>query len=578
MSRLRLSSLALALSCSLCAVSTTVSAEALNLSFNDGVGSWRVVLDGVMGGRSSGRVQAVNSGELRFTGDLSLENNGGFSQIRTAVRGDQFADADGIELRVKGDGRKYTFDIRCSNVRMMAGGFQRDFQTVKDEWTTIQIPFDEFRLYSFGRRVARAPQLNPAKIESIGITLADKNPGAFAIDVDTIRTFGATASSGGSASLADVATSAGLTTLLQLVELSEIELPSDGPLTILAPTNDAFAALDEDTVTFLTSKDGRSLLQTILAHHVIRGNVDSGQLLNSKSATSLANQRLDVSPTGRVADAQLKAVDVAFDGGVVHVIDTVLIPETDSIETLARNASQLSTLIAAIDTAGLGAQLNNDNGPFTVFAPVDAAFQELPEGVVADLLKSENRQQLLAVLGLHVVPGRIYSNELLANRSAATYFGIPIEFSLGDDALRVNGATIVAADIEAANGVIHLVDSVLLPEAPQANAIVATPNTDEVDATVLRLLEEAVTIGAPLFNNGDRAACAAVYALVVDSILSLSGSSLDSTSRERLMRARDEAERHSSPTDKAWALRRGMDDVFTTIFRRQQTGAIASSR
>ena len=381
-----------------------------------------------------------------------------------------------------------------------------------------------------------------------------------------------------SSSLVDVATSAGLTTLLELVTLAEIELPTDGPLTILAPTNDAFAALDEETVTFLTSKEGRGLLRTVLAHHVIRGSIDSRQLLNSKSATSLADQRLDVSATGRVADAQLKAVDVAFDGGVVHVIDRVLIPETDSIETLARNSSQLSTLIAAIDTAGLGSQLSNENGPFTVFAPVDAAFQELPGDVVSDLLRSENRQQLLAVLGLHVVPGRIYANELLASQSAATYFGTPVDFSIGDDSLRVNNATIVAADIEAANGVIHLIDSVLLPEAPTTNAVVSVPDSDVMDATVLRLLEEAVAIGAPLYNDGNRAACASVYRLVVDSILSLSASSLDDAVRSSLADAQSEAARHTNASDKAWALRRGMDSAYTIITRRQQRGAIAASQ
>ena len=156
----------------------------------DSAESWRVVLDGVMGGRSSGRVSTSVSGNLLFTGDLSLENNGGFSQIRTATPEAAYRDAEGIQIRVRGDGRAYNFDLRVSNARMMAGAFQQEFQTLDGQWLTLQLPFDEFRLYSFGRRVRNAIALSPSMIESVGVTLSDKNEGSFRLEISEITPYG----------------------------------------------------------------------------------------------------------------------------------------------------------------------------------------------------------------------------------------------------------------------------------------------------------------------------------------------------------------------------------------------------
>lgn len=156
----------------------------------DSADSWRVVLDGVMGGRSSGRVSTSVSGNLLFSGDLSLENNGGFSQIRTATPEAAYRDAEGIQIRVHGDGRAYNFDLRVSNARMMAGAFQQEFQTLDGQWLTLQLPFDEFRLYSFGRRVRNAIALSPSLIESVGVTLSDKNEGSFRLEISEITPYG----------------------------------------------------------------------------------------------------------------------------------------------------------------------------------------------------------------------------------------------------------------------------------------------------------------------------------------------------------------------------------------------------
>ena len=126
---------ALLIACFVSATSTATYAHPLaraadsNLEFDSGTKGWQTVLDGVMGGLSTGRIAAGEGGTLSFTGELSLDNNGGFSQVRTAVPEGTFAGTTGLRMRVKGDGRTYQCDIRSSRVRLMAGGYQRVFET-----------------------------------------------------------------------------------------------------------------------------------------------------------------------------------------------------------------------------------------------------------------------------------------------------------------------------------------------------------------------------------------------------------------------------------------------------------------
>ncbi len=171
-------------------LSVPSGAQVPQLDFETGIAGWRTVVDGVMGGRSTGHVSHVEGGVLRFAGDLSLENNGGFSQIRGDGLQGQFLGSEGLLVRVKGDGRTYQFDVRCSNARVPAGGYQREFVTVQGEWTTLKLYFKDFELKTFGRTVPNAPALDANLIESIGITLADYNPGAFQLDVDFVRAIG----------------------------------------------------------------------------------------------------------------------------------------------------------------------------------------------------------------------------------------------------------------------------------------------------------------------------------------------------------------------------------------------------
>ncbi len=141
----------------------------------------------------------------------------------------------------------------------------------------------------------------------------------------------------------------------------------------------------------------------------------------------------------------------AFAGGISKdIVDTAV------------SAGSFNTLVAAVQAAGLVDTLKGD-GPFTVFAPTDEAFAALPEGTVEMLLKPENKDQLVAVLTYHVVPGKVMSGDLSNNMMAATAQGGDVTI-MTEGGVTVNNASVVNADIGASNGVIHVIDTVLLPK------------------------------------------------------------------------------------------------------------------
>nr|NIP81544.1 fasciclin domain-containing protein [Gemmatimonadota bacterium]NIQ56967.1 fasciclin domain-containing protein [Gemmatimonadota bacterium]NIU77138.1 fasciclin domain-containing protein [Gammaproteobacteria bacterium]NIX46459.1 fasciclin domain-containing protein [Gemmatimonadota bacterium]NIY10774.1 fasciclin domain-containing protein [Gemmatimonadota bacterium] len=160
-----------------------------------------------------------------------------------------------------------------------------------------------------------------------------------------------------------------------------------------------------------------------------------------------------------VGGAAVQAADVAASNGVVHVVGSVLTGGLDLVER-ARVTPDLSTLVAAVVEAELGETLGGE-GPFTVFAPVNAAFAALDPDALGRLLADENRALLRKVLTYHVVPGRVLSTDLVDDAEVGTVEGSPLRIDL-DGGATVNGVDIVATDIEVENGVIHLIDGVLL--------------------------------------------------------------------------------------------------------------------
>lgn len=129
---------------------------------------------------------------------------------------------------------------------------------------------------------------------------------------------------------------------------------------------------------------------------------------------------------------------------------------------LAAHTGQFNTLIAAVQAAGLEGVLRGD-GPYTILAPTDEAFAKLPEGTVEDLLKPENLEKLKGILTYHVIPGNVYAKDVVAMNSGKTVNGQEVTFKVEGDTVYADAAKIVKADVKASNGVIHIIDNVILP-------------------------------------------------------------------------------------------------------------------
>jgi uncharacterized surface protein with fasciclin (FAS1) repeats len=150
--------------------------------------------------------------------------------------------------------------------------------------------------------------------------------------------------------------------------------------------------------------------------------------------------------------AQATAGHHAKDGKSKDIVDTAVA------------AGQFTTLAAALQAADLVDTLKGD-GPFTVFAPTDAAFAKLPEGTVESLLKPENRDQLVAILTYHVVAGKVEAADVVKLDEAKTVNGQDVQITVADNGVQVNNANVIKTDIEASNGVIHVIDTVIIPSS-----------------------------------------------------------------------------------------------------------------
>jgi transforming growth factor-beta-induced protein len=241
-------------------------------------------------------------------------------------------------------------------------------------------------------------------------------------------------------------------------------LQGDGPFTVFAPTDEAFAKLPKGTLEDLLKPENKAKLQAILKYHVVSGSRMASDVVNAKGLTTLEGQRADISLMGNAAmidGAKIVKTDIKASNGVIHVIDSVILPASDNIVTTAANAKQFNTLLAAAKAAGLAEVLAND-GPFTVFAPTDEAFAALGD-TVQELLKPANREKLASILKYHVVAGRVYSDQAIGAGRADTLQGGQVKVTHKGSDVMINSAKVVKADLDASNGVIHVIDAVLLP-------------------------------------------------------------------------------------------------------------------
>ena len=269
------------------------------------------------------------------------------------------------------------------------------------------------------------------------------------------------------------------------------DLAAAGPFTVFAPTDDAFAALPAGTIeTLLQNPTGD--LANILLHHVVSGNVGSGDLSDNQVVETLFGKNVIVTVNADgvfINNAKVTMADIPADNGVVHVIDAVLLP-TNTVVDVVLESEAHATLEAAILAAELDDDLSGE-GPFTLFAPTDAAFGLLPDGTVEALLQDPTGD-LANILLHHVVAGSVASGDLSDNQVVETLLGKNVIVNITADGVFINNAKVSMADVPADNGIVHIIDAVLLP----TNTVVDVVLESEVHSTL-----EAAILAAELDDD-----------------------------------------------------------------------------
>jgi NADH dehydrogenase [ubiquinone] 1 alpha subcomplex assembly factor 1 len=160
----------------------------LNASIMITEDQWRIVNDGVMGGLSSSRVFVDGDSKIIFSGNVSLENSGGFASLRSQINDYNFENFAGIEIKIMGDGKHYSISMKETSY--FSGYFYTcSFETKKNDWTVLQIPFDRFKLYYFGKDINSGKKVPLSKIKEISLLIGDKQEGAFKVEIDHIKLY-----------------------------------------------------------------------------------------------------------------------------------------------------------------------------------------------------------------------------------------------------------------------------------------------------------------------------------------------------------------------------------------------------
>ena len=255
------------------------------------------------------------------------------------------------------------------------------------------------------------------------------------------------------------------TTLKTAIDTCALDgvLSGAGPFTLFAPTDAAFNNLPAGTLTALLNDI--PALTDILKHHVVADSVMSSMLSNNQIVTTLLGTDITITINGGnvyINNAMVTVADLIADNGVVHVIDVVLIPSTasNSIYDIVANSPSHTTLKTAIDACALDGILSAP-GPFTLFAPTDAAFNNLPTGTLTALLN--DIPALTDILKHHVVADSVMAGMLSNNQTVTSLNGTDVTVTISNSMVYIDNALVTFADLIADNGVVHVIDAVLLP-------------------------------------------------------------------------------------------------------------------
>ncbi|MBT8203029.1 MAG: fasciclin domain-containing protein [Acidimicrobiia bacterium] len=281
------------------------------------------------------------------------------------------------------------------------------------------------------------------------------------------------------ATVVDIAVDGGFTTLVAAVQAAGLAdtLSGDGPFTVFAPTDDAFAALPDGVLDALL--EDTDTLAEILTYHVVPGKVLAADVVGLTSATTVQGEDIAIEVVdGGVllnGNANVTTTDIEAVNGVVHVIDNVILPPSVDVDSLlaepmmglietAQAAGNFTTFLAAADAAELtGALASGALGKLTIFAPTDEAFAALPEGTLDSLLA--DTEALTAVLTYHATLGEVLAADVVELDSYASLAaGAPVTIEVVDGTVVLNGsANVIQTDIMTSGGIIHVIDAVLIP-------------------------------------------------------------------------------------------------------------------
>ena len=275
-------------------------------------------------------------------------------------------------------------------------------------------------------------------------------------------------------SIAEIAVDGGFNTLVAALDAADLveTLSGEGTFTVFAPTDEAFAALPDGMLEDLLADP--NTLKQILLYHVVGDVVMAETVVTLDNAETLEGSTVAIEVVdGNVFlnDSQVTSTDIEASNGVVHVIDKVLVPEmeeavsnnvVEDVKSIAEVAvaGGFNTLVAALSAADLVETLSGD-GAFTVFAPTDEAFAALPEGMLEGLLA--DTEALTQILLYHVVGDVVKAETVVKLDEAETLAGDKVSIEVVDGNVFVNDSKVTSTDIEASNGVIHVIDKVLVP-------------------------------------------------------------------------------------------------------------------
>ncbi|MGM0770275.1 MAG: fasciclin domain-containing protein [Halobacteriota archaeon] len=297
----------------------------------------------------------------------------------------------------------------------------------------------------------------------------------------------------------------------------------DANFTVFAPTDDAFAALPPGLLGSLTEEE----LTNILLYHALGERVLSTDLSDGMTATTLLGKDVLVTIDGTdvfINNAKVTVVDLEADNGVVHVIDAVLVPPATVVDIIS-NSPKHTILEIALNDTGLTTPLSAQDANFTVFAPTDAAFAALPPGLLASLTEEE----LTNILLYHALGERVLSTDLSDGMTATTLLGKNILVTINEDGVFINDAKVTVVDLEADNGVVHVIDAVLVPPNIEADIIALRSQVDSEDLRlpIDRGLEAKLDAALKSVSKGNEKAAANQLNAFINHVEAQSGKAIE---------------------------------------------------